>query len=129
MPSEIESPSALVARYSSVPGRIPLPTQILEAEFALNTHDRKLYSKDVNGEIFQIGSTVNSQSEYYVLSDTDENILFIGKLSLTDYPSSGQPEDSEEWIIKKITTNSAGNVTTQQSAQGAWSDKQNLQYT
>nr|BDD46109.1 hypothetical protein 8 [bacterium] len=43
-------------KNSTVSGRVPTSTQIQTAELALNLRDKKLYSKDDNGEIFEIGA-------------------------------------------------------------------------
>ena len=47
--------NTLVLKESSVAGIIPLASDLLEAEPALNTADHKLYSKDASGVVFEIG--------------------------------------------------------------------------
>jgi hypothetical protein len=42
-------------KQSSVSGNTPLDSQIDQGELALNTADKKLYSKDSNGDVFEIG--------------------------------------------------------------------------
>jgi hypothetical protein len=42
-------------KQSSVSGNKPLDSQIDQGELALNTADKKLYSKDSNGDVFEIG--------------------------------------------------------------------------
>ena len=42
-------------KNSSEVGKQPLPADILRAELALNIADQRLYSKDMNDQIFEIG--------------------------------------------------------------------------
>ena len=59
--SEIRS--TLKLKKSTVAGENPLPSELQVAELALNTADRKLYSKDHNGNVFPVfGSDTNDIS-------------------------------------------------------------------
>jgi hypothetical protein len=116
-------------KRSSVAGRVPTAAQVAEGSLAINLADRKLYSKDAAGEVFQIGATAADPSAYFFLSATDGTTLYIGRLAWDDFPATGPAEDAEEWTIYRITTNSAGNVTAEQSATGAWSSKETLTYS
>lgn len=42
---------------------------------------------------------------------------------------TGTAEASPAWTIYRITTNSAGDVLSEQSATGAWSNKETLTYS
>jgi hypothetical protein len=90
--------------------------------------DRRLYSKDHTGEVFRLARP-RDPSDYLQLSATDGTDLYLGRLAWTDYPASGPAEDAEEWTIYKIATNASGDVTSEQSAVGAWSNKANLIYS
>ena len=116
-------------KRTSVAGRVPTAAQVAEGSLAINLADRKLYSKDAAGEVFQIGATAADPSAYLFLSATDGTTLYIGRLAWDDFPATGPAEDAEEWTIYKITTDSAGNVTAEQSATGAWSSKETLTYS
>jgi len=116
-------------KRSSVAGRVPTAAQVAEGSLAINLADRKLYSKDAAGEVFQIGATAADPSAYFFLSATDGTTLYIGRLAWDDYPATGSAEDAAEWTIYRITTNSAGDVVSEQSATGAWSNKTNLTYS
>jgi hypothetical protein len=116
-------------KRSNVAGRVPTAAQVAEGSLAINLADRKLYSKDTAGEVFQIGATAADPSAYLFLSATDGTTLYIGRLAWDDFPATGSAEDAEEWAIYKITTDSAGNVTAEQSATGAWSSKETLTYS
>jgi hypothetical protein len=59
----------------------------------------------------------------------DGDNLYLGRLAWSDYPATSSPEDSTAWVIYKISTNSAGDVVSEQSATGAWSNKTNLNFS
>jgi hypothetical protein len=101
---------------------------VAQGSLALNLADRRLFSKDHNNEVFRIARP-RDPSEYLQLSATDGTDLYLGRLAWTDYPASGPAEDSTAWTIYRITTNSAGDVLSEQSAVGAWSSKETLTYS
>jgi len=113
---------------STVPGRVPTAAQVAQGSLALNLADRRLYSKDHLGEVFRIARP-RDPSDYLQLSATDGTTLYMGRLAWADYPASGPAEDATAWTIYKITTNSAGDVVSEQSATGAWSNKTQLQFS
>jgi hypothetical protein len=118
----------LKVKRTTVSGRIPAANQVSEGELALNLADRRLYSKDHTGEVFRLARP-RDPSDYLYLHAADGTTLYIGRLSWTDYPASGPAENAAEWTIYKITTNSAGDVLSEQSATGAWSSKESLQFS
>jgi hypothetical protein len=113
---------------STVPGRVPTAAQVAQGQLALNLPDRRLYSKDHNNEVFRIARP-RDPSDYQLLHAADGNHLYLGRLAWADFPASGPAEDSTAWTIYKITTNSAGDVLSEQSATGQWSSKQSLTYS
>jgi len=113
---------------TTVAGRVPTAAQVAEGSLALNMADRRLYSKDHTGEVFRLARP-RDPSDYLYLHAADGDTLYLGRLAWTDYPSSGPAEDSTAWTIYKITTDSAGNVLSEQSATGAWSSKETLQFS
>ena len=113
---------------STVPGRVPTAAQVAQGSLALNLADRRLFSKDHNNEVFRIARP-RDPSDYQLLHAADGNHLYLGRLAWDDFPSSGPAEDSTSWTIYRITTDSAGNVLSEQSAVGAWSSKQSLTYS
>jgi hypothetical protein len=112
---------------STVPGRVPTAAQVAEGSLAINLTDRRLYSKDHTGEVFRLARP-RDPSDYLQLSATDGTTLYMGRLAWADYPASGPADDAPSWTIYKITTNAAGDVVSEQSAVGAWSNKQNLTF-
>jgi len=113
---------------STVPGRVPTAAQVAQGSLAINLADRRLYSKDHTNEVFRLARP-RDPSDYQLLHAADGNHLYLGRLAWDDYPASGPAEDSTAWTIYKITTNSAGDVVSEQSAVGAWSNKQSLNYS
>jgi hypothetical protein len=101
---------------------------VAQGSLALNLADRRLYSKDHTNEVFRLARP-REPSDYQILHATDGTTSYIGRLAWDDYPATGEPDDSPDWTIYKITTNSAGDVVAEQSATGAWSNKANLTYS
>jgi hypothetical protein len=113
---------------STVPGRVPTAAQVAQGSLALNLADRRLYSKDHTNEVFRLARP-REPSDYQILHATDGDHLYLGRLAWSDYPATGSPEDSTAWVIYKISTNSAGDVLSEQSAVGQWSNKTQLSYS
>lgn len=113
---------------STVPGRVPTAAQVAQGSLAINLPDRRLYSKDHNNEVFRIARP-RDPSDYQLLHAADGNHLYLGRLAWDDYPATGPAEDSTAWTIYKISTDAAGNVSSEQSAVGAWSSKESLQFS
>jgi hypothetical protein len=42
-------------KRSAATGNIPTPAELQEGELAINTADRKVFSKDANGVVFEVG--------------------------------------------------------------------------
>jgi hypothetical protein len=113
---------------STVAGRVPTAAQVAQGSLAINLADRRLYSKDHTNEVFRLARP-RDPSDYQLLHAADGNHLYLGRLAWADYPASGPAEDATAWTVYKITTNSAGDVVSEQSATGAWSNKTNLQFS
>jgi len=113
---------------STVPGRVPTAAQVAQGSLAINLADRRLYSKDHTNEVFRLARP-RDPSDYQLLHAVDGDHLYLGRLAWADFPASGPAEDSPAWTIYRITTNSAGDVTSEQSAAGAWSSKESLQFS
>jgi hypothetical protein len=112
---------------TTVPGRVPTAAQVAQGSLALNLADRRLYSKDHTNEVFRLARP-RDPSDYQLLHAVDGDDLYLGRLAWADYPATGEPDDSTDWTIYRITTNSSGDVVSEQSAAGAWSNKQNLTF-
>ena len=53
--------TVIKVKNSNVGGRVPAAGDLQPAELALNLQDKKLYSKDVSGQVFEIGVLVMCQ--------------------------------------------------------------------
>ena len=113
---------------TTVSGRVPTAAQVAQGALAINLADRRLFSKDHNNEVFRIARP-RDPSLYQLLHHVDGNNAYLGRLAWSDYPATGPAEDSTAWVIYRISTNSAGAVLSEQSAQGAWSNKTNLNFS
>ncbi len=113
---------------STVPGRVPTAAQVAQGSLALNLADRRLYSKDHTNEVFRLARP-RDPSDYLLLHAADGDDLYLGRLAWADYPASGPAEDAPSWTIYKITTDAAGNVSSEQSAAGAWSSRASLTFS
>lgn len=54
--------NTLVIKNSSVTGQVPSSADLVEAELAVNTADKKIFTKDAQGNVVEIGMEVNSQT-------------------------------------------------------------------
>jgi len=115
-------------KRTSVSGRAPAANQLAVGELAINLPDRILYSKDAGGAVFSLGSG-SAPAAYLFSAAVSGNYLYIGRLAWSDVPDSGSAEDVAAWTIYRITSNAAGDVTSESSATGAWSNKTNLQFS
>jgi len=54
---------------------------------------------------------------------------YLGYLLYSAFPNSGSVFDATAWEIARTIFNAAGTTSTETSAAGAWSNKQNLQFS
>ena len=90
----------------------------------MNTADRALYAKDSSGTVYKLVGPPD-----FFAHAVSSTTLYIGRLAYEDTPASGDPFDSPHWAITRISTNSAGDVTAEASATGAWSSKTSLNFS
>ncbi len=117
--------TTIVTKKSSVAGRVPAAQDLVAGELAINLTDRRLYSKDESGEVFRLARQ-RDPSLYLYQAATSGNYLFMGRLAWDDYPATGDADDATAWTIYRIETNSAGIAIAELSAEGAWSNRENL---
>lgn len=64
-------------KQSSVSGNIPTSGQLDQGELALNTADQKMYSKDSNGTVFEIGGTGGAiLNQTYDMGNYNREVIF-----------------------------------------------------
>ena len=123
-------PVPIKPKKTVVPGRIPGMADLSLGEVCINYADRKIFGRHPqSGSVIQLTTPPRNEIPAILVHAVDGANLYIGRLEWDDYPASGHAEDSPAWTIYKIITNSAGNVLSEQSATGAWSNKTNLQYS
>ena len=52
----------VITKKSTVVGKVPVPTDLDIGELAVNTADKKLYTKHSNNAVVQIGTTITVSS-------------------------------------------------------------------
>jgi len=123
-------PVPIKPKKTVVPGRIPSTADLSLGEVCINYADRKIYGRHPQtGAVLQLTTSPRNEIPAILVHAVDGIDLYIGRLEWDDYPASGPAEDSPAWTIYKITTNSAGDVLSEQSATGAWSSKETLSYS
>lgn len=123
-------PVSIKPKKTVVPGRIPSTADLSLGEVAVNYADRKIYGRHPQtGAVIQLTASPRNEISAILVHAVNGPDLYIGRLEWDDYPATGPAEDSTAWVIYKITTNSAGDVVSEQSATGAWSNKTNLTYS
>ena len=130
-PSEsILMPVPIKPKKTVVPGRIPSTADLSLGEVCINYADRKIFGRHPqSGSVIQLTTPPRNEIPAILVHAVDGANLYIGRLEWEDYPATGEPDDSPAWTIYKITTDSAGNVLSEQSATGAWSSKESLTYS
>ncbi len=123
-------PIPIKPKKSVVPNRIPGTADLSLGEVCINYADRKIFGRHPqSGSVIQLTTPPRNEIPAILVHAVDGANLYIGRLEWDDYPATGEPDDSPAWTIYRITTNSAGDVVSEQSAAGAWSSKQSLTYS
>ena len=52
----------VITKKSTVPGKVPVPADLEIGELAVNTADKKLYTKHSDNVVVQIGTTITISS-------------------------------------------------------------------
>ena len=52
----------VITKKSTVTGKVPVPADLEIGELAVNTADKKLYTKHSNNAVIQIGTTITISS-------------------------------------------------------------------
>jgi hypothetical protein len=120
----------IIPKRSTVTGRIPSTTDLALGEICVNHADRRLYSRNPStGEVYKLAGTKDAPDRVWAFDiSADGTTTFLGFLLYSDFPNSGSVYDSESWEISRTIFNSAGDVVSEQSATGQWSNKGILTY-
>jgi hypothetical protein len=119
----------IVPKLSTVAGKIPTADQLSPGAISINHTDRKIYAKHPNGTVYKLAGAKDAPDRVWAFDlSADGTTTFLGFLLYSEFPNSGSVYDSESWEISRTIFNAAGTTSTESSATGAWSNKQNLTF-
>jgi hypothetical protein len=121
----------IIPKRSTVSGRVPETTDLALGEICVNHADRRLYSRNPStGEVYKLAGTKDAPDRVWAFDlSADGTTTFLGFLLYSDFPNTGSVYDSANWEISRTIFNSAGTTSTESSATGQWSNKENLTYS
>ena len=120
--------ATIIPKKSTVAGKVPTSNDLGLGEICLNHADHLLYSRHPGtGAVYAIGGASAAVERFWAFALIG-NAIYLGSISTSDFPSSGSVYDVALWDINKTTTNDNGDVISESSAIGAWSNKTSLTY-
>lgn len=121
--------NVLIPKKSTVAARVPTTSDLALGEIAINHADAKLFARHpVSGAVQEIGGGSTPAATRFWSFAISGNYLYLGSLLTSDFPSSGSIYDVTLWDIQRTLTNATGDIVSEASATGAWSNKTNLTY-
>lgn len=121
--------ATIIPKKSTILGKAPTVNDLSLGEICLNHADRILYSRHPGtGAVYAIGGGSAAVERFWAFA-LSGNAVYLGSISTSDFPSSGSVYDVALWDITKTTTNDNGDVVSESSATGAWSNKTNLNFS
>jgi hypothetical protein len=117
-------------KSSTVASKVPVSSDLALGEICVNHTDRRLYSRNPStGEVYKLAGTKDAPDRVWAFDlSADGTTTYLGFLLYSEFPNSGSVYDSPNWEISRTIFNSAGDVVSEQSATGAWSNKESLTY-
>jgi hypothetical protein len=117
-------------KSSTVASKVPASSDLALGEICVNHTDRRLYSRNPStGEVYKLAGTKDAPDRVWSFDiSADGTTTFLGFLLYADFPNSGSVYDSANWEISRTIFNAAATTSTEASATGAWSNKQNLAF-
>lgn len=120
--------ATIIPKKSTVAGKVPTSNDLSLGEICLNHADHILYSRHPGtGAVYAIGGGSAAVERFWAFA-LSGNTVYLGSISTSDFPSSGSVYDVTLWDITKTTTNDNGDVVSESSAIGAWSNRANLNF-
>ncbi|NHT75937.1 hypothetical protein G8E10_09645 [Rhizobiaceae bacterium CRRU44] len=75
----VTKPSRYQTRRTNTPGKVFSASELLDYELGLNVPDRKLFSKDLNGNVFQVaGAAGRNPGDYVKYEDLGDGLQALG---------------------------------------------------
>jgi hypothetical protein len=117
-------------KSSTVASKVPVSSDLALGEICVNHTDRRLYSRNPStGEVYKLAGTKDAPDRVWAFDiSSDGTTTYLGFLLYSDFPSTGSVYDSPNWEISRTIFNTAGTTSTESSASGQWSNKENLTY-
>jgi hypothetical protein len=79
--------------------------------------------------VYKLAGTKDAPDRVWAFDiSSDGTTTYLGFLLYSDFPSTGSVYDSPNWEISRTIFNTAGTTSTESSASGQWSNKENLTY-
>jgi hypothetical protein len=119
----------IIPKKSVQASAIPTTAQLALGEICVNHADRRIYSRNPStGEVYKLAGTKDAPDRIWMF-DLIGDTTYLGYLLYSAFPNSGSVFDATAWEIARTIFNAAGTTSTETSAAGAWSNKQNLQFS
>ena len=119
----------IIPKKSTVPGRIPTANDLALGAISINHADRRIFARNPStGEVYRLAGAGEAPDRVFVF-DSNGDTTYLGYLLYSDVPATGSIYDAESWEISRTIFSADGNSSTESSATGAWSNKQNLQFS
>ena len=117
-------------KSSTVASKVPVSSDLALGEICVNHADRRLYSRNPStGEVYKLAGTKDAPDRVWAFDlSSDGTTTFLGYLLYADFPNTGSVYDSANWEISRTIFNSSGTTSSESSASGQWSNKENLTY-
>ena len=119
----------IVPKKSVIPGAVPTSDQLALGGISINHTDRRIFARNPStGEVYKLAGAKDAPDRVWIF-DADGDTTYLGYLLYSDVPATGSIYDAEQWEISRTIFSADGNTSTEASATGAWSNKQNLTYS
>ena len=108
--------STVITKNSQTPGKIPLSTDLLVGELAVNTANGKIYTKHINGTVVECSVSGSSQPDLFRMINPSypiSNKVYIeGPYGFTQILVYAGDTEDILLFTKTINYDSNGNITT-----------------
>lgn len=98
----------MISRRTITPGKVPAPSEVLEAEICINLTDRKMYTKDQNGDVFKLGGGGRGISDFLQYEDYGGYPALITDNRILVRKSSVGPNDYGVFHVQRDANFSGG---------------------
>lgn len=121
----------IIPKKSTQSSAVPSSQHLALGEIAINHADGIIYTRHPStGTVYALnsGGSTPAATRFWSFAISG-NYLYLGSLLTSDFPSSGSIYDVPLWDINRTLTNATGDIVSESSATGAWSNKTSLSYS